>query len=193
MIGVMGTEPIIKKDYFYFQYRNQYVRGVLGRLESPLEEIDDVCKTEQLEFAPVKVEAQRDFLAGFCFSPIIDITIDKCRNNEASIVAYSLDNDRSAKVIDYIIKKAGFEVQEPELEFMATVGHEFDIEKHSYDLAEQISGYLNGELEKVWGAIRYINFLQLYRRCPQEESMQTAIKKFELPEDAFKRKKKKKI
>lgn len=189
MIWIMPTEPIIKKDYFYFQYRNLYVRGVLGSLEKPLEEIDDICKNEQLEFASVKVETQRDFLAGFCFNPIIDITIDKCKNNESSIVAYSLDNDRSAKVIDDIIKKSGFEVQEPELEFMATVGHEFDIEKHSYDITEKISEYLNAKLEKAWGAIRYMNFLMMYNKYPQEKSMQTATKKFGLPDDVFKRKK----
>jgi len=169
------------ENYFEIRHEKLYVFGVLGKLERTLQQLSSLCKNGKLEFAPVKEGSGRDFLAGFYYPPAIDITLDRLRNKESSIVAYSLSKDEALRVIDEIIGKSGFKVIKPDPSFVRQITSELTIEIRTYALIEAMVASVGSvDFEQMWGLSRYTHFLQ-YKNYSEEQATELAADKFNIP------------
>lgn len=120
----MEVRVFEKDKLVFFEYERLYVIGALGRLEKLLGDIESLYSNESLEFAPVKQEANRDFLAAFNFRPVVDVTFVRCPSSESSIVSYSLSKNKSIELINDLIKKIGFATEFPRDDFTDTIKRE---------------------------------------------------------------------
>ena len=109
-----------------FEHEKLCVVGCIGNLRNPLEQFDELYKNESVEFAPVRNEENRKFLAAFSFNPVVDITLAQYLH-ESSIVTYSLDKDGSKSFVEDIIKRSGFILSEPDKNFIETIGREVNL------------------------------------------------------------------
>jgi len=182
----MSVKRSIEDKIVTWEYEQFCSHGILGRLEMELEELSRLYSYSTIEFAPVKKEVGRDFLAAFCFKPIVDFTLVRTRDGEASIVTYSLNKNGSKQLMKDIVNKSQFSVYEPDQEFIRTIEGEIKLlETQTYNSCKLIAGMLKEDLEKVVGAVRYSNFLNRYKGFSEPESMRVAIEKFKLPRDKF--------
>jgi len=175
----MELKRSIENNLVIWEYEKLAVLGVYGRLDKPLEEIIELYNDSQLEFGRVKKEPNRDFLAAFYFEPPIDVTLVKTEGNEGSIVTYSLDRGESKKLIDKMVEISGLIIHKPEMDFIETIENEVRyIETLTYEKCRQIPEYLNADLERIFGAVHYANFLNKYKGFSQEDSMKMAADRF---------------
>jgi len=172
----MSQEYIFTGNYVRFMHERLNIFGLLFREGIKLDEIHELFP--KIEFAQVKKAIERDFLAGFCMEPIIDLTFVKLPNLNGSIVAYTLQETEAEKVIEDIVKAAGFITRDPTYSFADILGSEFPIEKESYESSQLIANVTENDVEKVFGAVRYSSFLINYKGLPENESMGIASKKF---------------
>lgn len=177
----------IENNVVVWQYEDMSVLGVLGRLEKSLEDVA-LYQDKFIEFAPIKKEPKRDFLAVFYFNPPTDFTILKYPDGNASIVTYGLDKAGSIKLVNNISKFCSFQARYPDEEFINTIGSEVaTFEVSSYMNCKEAARITNTDVGKVYAAMRYGNFLNRYRGLLFEESQEAAALKFRLP-DIFIRK-----
>ena len=163
-----------------FEHKKLCVVGCIGNLRNPLEQFDELYKNESIEFAPVRNEENRKFLAAFSFNPVIDITLAQYLR-ESSIVTYSLDKNGSKSFVEDIIKRSGFIPSEPDKDFIESIGREVSlVETTTYNLCTSISQLLSQDLDKVFGAVRYCNFLKQYRGLSEEDGFRLAKDRFGL-------------
>ena len=174
----------LSKKFILLYYRLQVI-GIEGKLGIPLEKVSELCNGLNLEFAPVKKEVEGDFLAAFCFKPVIDIALDKIGDN-SSIVTYSLDENASEKIRDEIIKNIGLVPSAFDTSLIETITHELEFEKKTYDYCRVIATTLATDMDSIFGMVRYTNFLQRYKGLSKEESAEKVVAKFNL-EEAMKR------
>ncbi|MGC8812173.1 MAG: hypothetical protein ACP5O8_01125 [Candidatus Aenigmatarchaeota archaeon] len=178
----MVLKRSIEDKIVVWKYEELYVLGVEGELRMGLEELRELYKNTPVEFAPVKNEYIRDFLAAFLFEPPIDVTIARALDGEASIVTYSLDKDRSKQLVGDIVNKSQFSLYYPREAFIRTIEGGMLFEILTYKLCKRIANELKESLEKVVGAVRYSNFLS-YKGFSESEAIMVACKKFRLPRD----------
>lgn len=177
----------IENNVVVWQYEDMSVLGVLGRLEKSLEDVA-LYQDKFIEFAPVKKEPKRDFLAAFYFNSPTDFTILKYPDGNASIVTYGLDKAESIKLVNNISKFCSFQARYPDEEFINTIRSEVaTFEVSSYMNCKEAARITNTDVGKVYAAMRYGNFLNRYRGLGFEESQEAAALKFRLP-DIFIRK-----
>ncbi|MCH7568811.1 MAG: hypothetical protein IIA87_05305 [Nanoarchaeota archaeon] len=164
-----------------WDYEQLCIFGVVGILERPLSDIGILYDTNAWEVAPVRPEPNfnRDFLASFHFRPPVDLTVDKSYgSNNASIVSFSLDRKRSRALVSELMEKSGFQARSPDPAFIRDIETGHLPELSSYDCAVDIAQHLKKPLEKVFGAIHYMNFLGRYRGLPNEEQLKRANERF---------------
>lgn len=111
----MSLKRSIEDKIVVWEYEQFYVHGVEGRLETKLEKLSELYKDSLIEFAPVKKEYGRDFLAGFCFKPVVDVTLARAWNGEASIVTYGLNRNGSKQLMNEIVNKSHFSMNQAKL------------------------------------------------------------------------------
>src|SRR5438309_483127 len=119
------------------KYDNLVILGVEGRLTRGLESIQSLYldKSQEFEFAPVKKERDRDFLAAFYINPPVDLTIAQYPSTEASIVTFSLSKEKSKELIEDVVKKSDFLPVKPDLSFIELLENEMlNLQGSSYEL-----------------------------------------------------------
>lgn len=181
-MNVSSVKRSIEDKFVVWEYERLCILGLIGRLETPLERLNEY--ELNIEFAPVKKEfangRTRDFLAGFCFDPLVDVTIVKTQN-DSSIVTYSLDKKRSKKLVDELVQKSGFIPYEPEENFIEVIEYDIELlETETYEICKKISQLANMSFENTFGMIRYANFLHRYKGFSMHDSLEEASKKFNL-------------
>jgi len=160
------------------RYDSLIILGVRGRLNKSLESIHPMYSDKkEFEFAPVKKEQNRDFLATFNADPPVDLTIDLYPTSESSIVTFSLNKEKSKELIEDLVNKSGFAPVKPDLSFIEQVDEMFYLQRSSYEACLFLSKRMKTNLEKVFGATWYANFLS-YKGLSTEECMQFATKKY---------------
>jgi hypothetical protein len=164
-----------------------YVLGVFGKLEKSLKDVGVMCADDLLEFAPVKEEVNRDFLAGFYHPPGVDVTLAKShRNSDCSVVAYSLSEQEARGVVGGVVRESGFHVRRPDVSFVSQITGEFPIEIGTYKMVKEMAGVLGVvSLEQMWGVPKYANFLR-YCGVPESQALGLAVDKLGLPDDVKK-------
>jgi hypothetical protein len=179
----MGIERSTDGKFVIWRYDRLRVLGILGILERQLDELEELFKDKSqiFEFAPVKKELGRDFLAAFYLDPPIDFTVVRNLSGESSIVTYSLDEDKSREIIDSFVERSGFIPRKPDPDFVETIETEFFyLERITYENCLGASVAENIDLERIFGAVRYANFLYSYRKIPFPDSRKKAHEKFGL-------------
>jgi len=178
----MNVKVSLEENLVFLEYEKLCVLGVLGKYSGGLNEVKNLYKKEDVEFAPVKEEVGRNFLAGFSFKPVVDITIVQCPN-EASIVTYSLDKNGSGDFVKDLIARSDFDPFLPEQKFIEQLRMEIGlIEEITYKAYISMSKALGCDIENVFGTIRYCHFLKSYIGMSDLESMTRASKQFCLRE-----------
>jgi len=177
----MQPELTMVSDHFVYKYERLFARGVQGGLKQTLQEIFPDGSTGPLEFAPVKIEPRREFLAGFYASPPIDITLDRYPTGDASVLAYSLNPESLEKTVNDVVERSDMDIIQPKKDFIATVGNEILIEIKTYNMAKNIAERLYVDLENVWGMVHYMNFLSRYYGMSDQHAVKKASKKFGVP------------
>jgi hypothetical protein len=178
-----------------FNYEKLHILGILGDLENTLEHVSSLCANKNLEFAPVTMSNNNPLLPGIYYPPLVDITIDRFPNKEASMVLYSLDKQKAMDVMREVGEKSGFKLKDLEESFVRGLVGLTPYEKRVYRQAEVMAGVINSPelgLEKMWGILRYTNFLQTYQGFSEEETLELIAKKFNLSRgilDKFREKK----
>ncbi len=168
-------------NFVIWEYEKLCVLGLL-MYPSSLEKIAQLRQGSSLEFAPVRKEEGREFLAGISFDPAADITIAQYLF-ESSLVMYSIDKERSRVFAEDLGKKCGFLSFPPDKRFIKTLEREIEmVEMRTYDMCSSISRAIHKKLENVFGAIRYMNFLKMYQGLSDSESRKKASQKFDIPE-----------
>ncbi len=175
----------LDRNFVIWEYEKLCVLGLLMYPPS-LEKITQLRQEMSLEFAPVRKEEGREFLAGISFNPVADITIAQYLI-ESSLVIYSVDKERSRVFAEDLGKRYGFISFPPDQPFIKTLEREIEmVEMRTYDLCVSISQSIHKKLEDVFGAVRYVNFLERYRGLSGSESRKKASQRFNIPEFADK-------
>ncbi|MBW2981418.1 hypothetical protein KY343_00930 [Candidatus Woesearchaeota archaeon] len=177
----------IGPDFFELQYEKLSVRCVQGMLGISLDELAKLYADDLIEFAPVKKENNRHFLAGMYIESPVDVTVDKYFDNRSSIVAASLDHDRSKEVVYDIAEKSGFYAAKPEQSFIGSMNQTMPLEIKTYEISK-ILEVAGASLEKWWGLYHYINLLIQYKGLPEDEATRKAVDRFGIDHSIFKKK-----
>lgn len=180
----MSTE----KELLVWSYDRLRVLGLQGTLRRGLDEIERLYSDdENFEFAPVKIEPKRYFLAAFHFSPPIDITVTKAlpdsyNPDDTAIVLFSLDEPKSREILKEFIKRSGFLPNRLDVNFLMGLETELSIlETSTYDGCVLLENRLKVDLDSIFGAVRYSNFLHRYKGKTDYEGKKIAVAKFGLP------------
>ena len=175
----MGFEFNVQENIAEWSYDKLHVLGLIGNCVSPLENLSKHFKHEQFEFAPVKNERNRDFLAGFHFKPAVDITVVRA-NGESSIVNFSLNREKSRDIADRLSKSMGLIIKKPYRDFILDIEGIMDIEVEAYHRYDRIASIFKVDIDKAFGVVRYSNFLQRYKNYNEEDSMRYACQMFDV-------------
>lgn len=166
-----------------WEYEQLCVVGTLGHIQTRLEIPRVVYKERKVGFAPIKKEERRRFLAGF-YTPIpTDITIVQLTTGtSSSIVLYSLRKPEAKELLQAIVQSTNFRCEEPSESFLQEIKRSIElIEIDAYKACKKLAERKDRDEEKVFGAIRFANFLNQYVGLEQGESIGKAAKKFGLP------------
>ena len=181
----------LQGELFAWEYARLAVLGTVGMLERSLQSIEelyaDKTKKQQIVFAPVQRQLGRDFLAAFHFEPAIDVTIVRTPEREASVVTYSLDKEVSKKFLVDFVQRTGFVpyISLPRNFVEMTKSELILIEKSNYNMCTACAELLNVNDDKMFGAMRYANFLHMYNGVSFPESKRMAFRRFGLRENLF--------
>nr|MCK4929981.1 hypothetical protein [Nanoarchaeota archaeon] len=176
----MSLEKNIDDHLLKSQYEKMHLLGVQGILQDSLSDFTQTYKGNLVQFAPVKKEPNREFLAGVCFESFVDVTIARGYGGGSSIMSYSLDHKKSLDVIKHIVKKSRMILYTATPDFMASMQESLQLEMRTYENALRISRAKKTKIGNVWDAIRYINFLTSYLNYSEEDAFKTAQDKFKL-------------
>ncbi|MBI4020466.1 MAG: hypothetical protein HY367_03975 [Candidatus Aenigmarchaeota archaeon] len=161
-----------------WEYERLYIVGLHGLLGTPLEWIGDLYDEGAVEFAPVKKEPGRDFLAGFSYRPPVDVTLVRKNNGDSSIVACGLDKMESKKLVSGIALKSGMAYHKPSKTFREDIEESLIIEALTYELCGNISCHVEKDVEDVFGAVKYAHFLVHYSGLAEDGAYRAAGKRF---------------
>ena len=179
--ATMSFTRTMSNNLVTWNYEDLYLHGMLGYLEMPLEDVAGKCKDTVLDFAPVKPETNRDFLAAFGYQPPIDFTLVRMHDGESSIVTYSLNKDATEHVIARFIQDTNFKPIAPTSSFVAEVGVIAEIvEIDTYSDMKKVTEIEKVDFEKLFGMVRYAHFLNAYCHISSPESQRRAAKRFGL-------------
>lgn len=180
-IASMSFARTVNNNLVTWNYQDLYLHGMLGYLEMPLEAVRGKCKDTMLEFAPVKHKPNRDFLAAFGYQPPIDFTIVRMHDGESSILTYSLNKYVTERVIAKFIQCSSFQPITPKSSFVNDIEMSAEIiERATYEVVKGLAEAARADFEKVFGMVRYANFLGSYCNVPYLESQRMAAKRFAL-------------
>ncbi|PIN89994.1 hypothetical protein COU57_04750 [Candidatus Pacearchaeota archaeon CG10_big_fil_rev_8_21_14_0_10_32_14] len=162
-----------------FEHERLTMIGIAGTTSTPLNDIEELIRKryDSAEIAEVQNHEKRDFLATFFTDPVIDLTFDQSNKTDTGIIAYSLNKQTLSKIIDDIASSISFVPYENQPPYWESG---FEIEKLTYGKSELISQVLHQPLEKIFGIIRYANFLSMYNGFPRERAQTLAFKKFDV-------------
>ena len=168
-------------DFVEWRFKGLYVMGVMGKCDIPLDKWSQICNTHQLEFAPVKEERYRDFLAAFSVQTPLDITIAQYSrgSEETSIVVYGCEENISREIVGGIIRNSGLIASIPSSAFVSQLSMEIrNVNIGTYLQLEEVARLTQRPIERVFGQAHYANFLNLYKGLPDEEAFRLAEIKF---------------
>lgn len=155
--------------------------GTSGTIQRSLLGVDS--KLEQglkgFRVAPPQKQENRNFVDALGFVPPVDITLARYSGGRASIVGYSLDKSSLEIGMNKVAKIVGFRADSlPDPSLRSQMTSEFGYEIVGYQMVEQMAPHLRASLERVWGMVRYTNFLSQYLLMPEEEAIEKAKAKF---------------
>ena len=174
----------IEENIILWDYGKLSIMGVLGRFNSN-RSLEDLTELGEMGFdvAPIKKETKRDVLAAIYFNPPIDFTIVKLLYKDfVSVVSFSLNKNENMEILKTFMEKARYISTEPYKEFIEEIEEGFGAEIAAYHKCILISMKVKCDLERVFGAIRYCNFLHQYKGYSGMESLTMAIEQYNLPE-----------
>lgn len=175
----MGSAFI--KGLILYEYKELVFAGITGTMERELYKTGPLISAQypNIEVSPIQFQSKRRFLALFGDNPTLDITLDQYNPIENSMVGYALNKRRLIGRMGWLSKLIGFVPhQKQDLTVAQTWEREFEIERAGYASYEKLSSLTKQPLEKVFGLVRYTNFLAQYIGKSEEESMKLASKKF---------------
>lgn len=175
-------EDRFRRDIIIYEHQRLIFAGIAGQMmNQELSNADQIIRLKypEMEVSPIQLQPGRDFLALFEFSLPLDITLDQYSPLENSIVGYALNRTRLIEQMEGIAEVIGFTSHyRQDLVVAETWRREFEIEKGTYFLCEQISRYLNQSLERIFGLVRYTNFLTQYMGKDEKMAQRIASHKF---------------
>ena len=157
-MGRQVPEQTIEDDMLIWRFENLRMIGAFGKMGLGLPEL--TSEDEILVYAPVIDRTDSYFLAGFVKQPPIDITWIQDQD-ATSVVAITLHEKESRKLLDDIIIQTGLEIQTPPPSFLTSI--EIMTEIKILNMCRQIARVTGANLENVFGAVRYTQFLQQYQ------------------------------
>lgn len=164
-----------------YEHERLVFAGVAGTMERKLEDVGSELhkRFSNIEIAPLQPQRGRDFLPIMEFETPLDITLDQYNPVENSIVIYGLNKPRILETMEEISSLGGFVPHNPQShDVRQTWQKELEIEKRTYEMCEQIASALHQPLEKVFGLVRYTNFLMQYLYMGGKDAQRLASKKF---------------
>jgi len=170
----MTTQKL--KDFFVVRAFDRFsIMGIEGTMEKSLEEFRQQYKGN-VEFAPVKKEPERDFLAGVSLKPLVDTTIARS-NKSASIFTVGLDYKKTKIILEEVAEASGLspvrgDALVPSMDEMAYVEKALNM-----PTAEKIAKATGHEFSTIWELVRYANYLG-YWGIPEMERIAKAEEKF---------------
>ncbi|MEM7813475.1 MAG: hypothetical protein QW548_01070 [Candidatus Aenigmatarchaeota archaeon] len=175
----MPIRVAIERHVIALEYGKLCALGACGRLQMPLDDVEGLYADGQLEFAPVKPEHGKDFLAAFHLYPPVDITAVRMADGKASIAAYSLDKPKSLLLVEGFVEKTGFELRKPSPDFTKALLDELKaLELADYAHGGCVARSMAQGIERAFGACRYANFLHRYKGVALDEAMRRGAEKY---------------
>jgi hypothetical protein len=168
------------------EYEGLFKLGIKGILVGELDEVSALLVEDMgFEVAPVISQPQRNFLAVFALrQPIVDLTVDLYGGGASAIVAWGLDADRAASLIEKIVKGVSFSPDTVlDATFERTFTEEFSLDRVVYDRCRAISKFSGGRrsVGDLFAVLRYGNFLHQYKGVPDDQALQTANEMYGCP------------
>ncbi len=162
-------------DFAEWRYGNLYVTGIMGICDNPLNEWPTLYGYS-LDFGQVESCKDGDSLAAFSVSLPLRITIAQYYNNRGTlIVSYGLNEDKSRKVTDELVLKSGLVRAMPTTHFISSVTEQIRrASLNGYEKCEEIARERNMPLEKVFGRVYFVDFLQKYKGLPESQALHVA-------------------
>lgn len=164
------------EDFFVVHALNNInIMAIEGTMEKSLEEFRQQYKGS-VEFAPVRKEPKRDFLAGVSLKPLVDTTIARS-NKSASIFTVGLDYKKTKIILEEVAEASGISPLRGDalvhsVDEMALVEKAFNT-----PTAEKIAKATGHEFSTIWELVRYANYLG-YWGIPEMERIAKAEEKF---------------
>lgn len=174
----------INEQDLRWNYESCWVLARFGHIADTIFE-RDLASVVGLEVSHVRRDEKRDFFAAFNIEPIVDITLVRGLAGDTSIVTYSLDRGFSEKTLSSISSAVGLVTTPVPSSFIQDMQNTLDIaETRTYEICRIFSSATGKKFEKVFGSLRYINFLLEYKKMPYSEARKEVLKAygFNLPE-----------
>ena len=173
----------VEGNVVVWKHEELYVLGVFGRMRDYLERIN-FESTKNVEYSKVKSETNRDFLAGFHFNPGIDLTVVRRENAESSVVVVGLQKDKSKALLEEVVENIHLVPYAPPSDFLPVSDPDALARILLYQNIGIVVKKLGCSLESAFGIASYGNFLNRYKGCSEEESLDRAVKKFLISKDS---------
>ncbi len=163
-----------------YQDKDVVILAKEGLIEESLQQFHKEYKGK-IELARfLKMESDREFLAGVAFNPFVDVTTVRGYNGSSSIMTSSRDYDKSLEVIDELADATAMKIITPSNDLASSVINSANVEQMSAKIAEMLSLKLDIPKTGMWDAMHYINFLKSYCGNSTEESVRKASETFNL-------------
>ena len=168
--------------YIILKHRDLSVIGLRGNLNASMSETRElIARTSALETAPSKRETGRDFLALFdTTQPILDITLVRLDDGDASFVGYSLSEVKLQSKIEEIAAAISFSPKKSDADFERTLRTEFVLEQRSYEVCAISTEFTRASFDNTFATARYANFLTRYKTMPIQNAQKQAFQRFGL-------------
>ncbi len=167
------AKPFLDGDVIVLPVERLHGFAVLGTLPTPLEGL--VGDHTGVDFAPVRQEPGRDFLAGVTLDPFVDITlVAPYGTDEVSIMACTLDGEKGRATFDRLIETTGFRTRRPSGEVIASLLQSSTNWVHAYHLVKQIPLPVGVNVNTVFNVSAYAGFLMRYHDCSEQDAMSIA-------------------
>lgn len=170
-----------QRNYTVFKHKRLTVVGLTGTMEllttagAHIQECFPVLEVAH------QYQQQRDFLAVFCTDPPLDITFDQYSRKRSSILGYALDKEMLCETMENMAQATNFIPHFKQDHGIAqTWKEEFKIEQITYNTCESIAAKTKCPLEKIFGIVRYSNFLHQYKNMRIDQAQKQAHEKFKV-------------
>mgnify|MGYP001594861828 CR=1 FL=1 len=159
--------------------------GALGKCSVPFKEWSKSSyAVPEIEYAPIKHERQKDFLAMFIVRPAthLDITaVHLHRSRESSLYLIGTDLILARNMLEILMDKLCFQPQIPTQHFINDLQQDIPLQAIGIYQTAMWAGPAAGmSPERFSGIARYTSFLTRYHHLTQEAAEERASKSFHI-------------